>query len=99
MTLLYLINYKNVILDYKPCVCPAFSLLVQTHDFYAKSCSLYAKVSLIFSKWPDFYAEVLVWVSTRERRSVCPSWVVVGGGCCALKARCAKLGGGVDPNG
>ena len=71
-------NNKNALLNYKLCVCPAFLFPVQIPDFYAKSRSLYTKVSVLLSKWPDFYSRVLVWVRTRERHPFRPSLVVGG---------------------
>ena len=75
---------------------PAFLFPVQIPDFYVDSRSLYAQVSLLLSKWPDFYPKVLVWVRTSERRPVRPLWGEGGG---AREVSCTKLVGGVDLNG
>ena len=53
-------SYKHVLLDYLLCVCPAFLFPVQISDFYAKYRSLYTEAFVILSKWPAFYAKVLV---------------------------------------
>ena len=74
--------YINVLLDYNPCVCPKFLFLVRIKKNYTKSWSLYVEVSVLLSKWPDFYAKVLDWILTHEHRSVGPL---------SLKARCMKL--------
>ena len=65
---------------------PTFSFPVQIPDFYAKYWSLYAKVSVLLSKWPTFYSKFLVWPHTREHRPVWPSW---GGRGVVLHARSA----------
>ena len=71
-------TYKNALLDYKLCVCPVFSFPVQIPAFYAKSRSLYDKVSVLLSKLPGFYVKFLIWVSTHERCPVRPFWGVGG---------------------
>ena len=61
-------------------MCVACILVSRTNPFfYANSWSLYAKVSVIFSKWPAFYAKFLVWICTHEYRLVC-LFVYCGGG-------------------
>ena len=39
------------------CVLPAFSFTILIADFYAKSWSLYADVSMVPSKWSAFYSK------------------------------------------
>ena len=63
-------NDKITPLDYKLCVCTAFSFSVRIPS-YAESRSLYAEVSMLLSKWPDINAEVLVWVRTRAHHVGC----------------------------
>ena len=70
-------NIKSLLLDYKLCLLPAFSSPVQTLDFYAKSQSLYAEVSLLFSKWTGFYSNFPIWFCTRGRRPIWSLWVRV----------------------
>ena len=71
---------------------------VQFPDFYAKSQSLYAKLAMLFSKLPGFYAKSLIKVSTHER---CPVRLsgVRDEGRCARESHCAKIFGGVYSNG
>ena len=56
----------------------AISLPVQIPDFYAKSRSLYADVSMLHSKWSSFFFTPLLWVHNLELRPVRPSAVGVG---------------------
>ena len=92
---------KNALLDYNTCVCPVFLFLVLIPGFYAKSWSLYAKVSVLLSKWhflrQNICPKTYSWA--QSRLSVAGGggrWHVakVQGGCCKCEAHCAKLGGG-----
>ena len=44
------------------CVLPAFSFTILIADFYAKSWSLYADVSMLPSKLSSFYSDTILWV-------------------------------------
>ena len=59
------VKYINALLDYKVCVLPTFYFPVRIPDFCAKSRSLYAEVSMLLSKWLDFYSKFIFWVHTR----------------------------------
>ena len=82
-------KYKNALLDYKVCVCPAF--LFQIPDFNAVYWSLYAEVYVLFSKWPVF---TLKYLSGNVPVSAAPPVLCGGGGESLRKTR-----GGVDLNG
>ena len=66
---------KNTLLDYNPYVCHDFLFPFQIPAEYR---SLYSEVSMILSKCPAFYAKVLIWVRTCERRPIRLSWGVGG---------------------
>ena len=69
-------KYKNALLDYNLCVCPAFSFLVRIPGFYDEPWSLYTKFSVLLYKWSAFYSKVLVWARTHEYSPVCMLWVL-----------------------
>ena len=62
-------------------------------DFYAKSRSLYAKLSVLRSKWPDFYSKFNVPVSA------VPTIRCGGELWCLREPGCKNLVGRVDSNG
>ena len=76
-------------MDYKICMLPLFLFSIQISDFYAKLLSLYAKISVLLSKWPAFYSRFLVWVCTCERRPFLTLYEVCV--CCSRKVLSAKV--------
>ena len=55
-----------------------FLFPVRIPVFYAESRSLYAKFSVLLSKWTCFDAEILLWECKLESRPVHLSWVLGG---------------------